>query len=71
MTEVGLSWLTFFEKMLIRTVLCTLCVYSMVTWKASVAMVAAAVAPHGHSDGHGHDHSLAVISLPSHQPYQL
>ena len=24
--------------------------------------------PHGQSDGHGHDHSLAVISRPGHQP---
>ena len=47
--------------------------YSMVTCNASVAMVAVvavmavAVAPHGQSDGHGHDHSLAMISRPGHQ----
>ena len=33
-----------------------------------VAVVAVAVAPDGQSDGHGHDHSLAVISRPGHQP---
>ena len=48
--------------------------YSIVTCKASVVMVAVvavvavAVAPHGQSDGDGHDHSLAVISRPSLQP---
>ena len=35
---------------------------------AVVAVMAVAVAPDGQSDGHGHDHSLAVISRPGHQP---
>ena len=30
--------------------------YSMVTCKVSVAVMAVAVDPHGQSDGHGHDH---------------
>ena len=42
---------------------------AMVAMMAVVAVVAVAVAPHGQSDGHGHDHSLAVISRPGHQPY--
>ena len=42
---------------------------AMVTMVAVVAVVADAIAHDGQSDGHGHDHSLAVISRPGHQPY--
>ena len=43
-------------------------VVAVVAMVAVVAVVAVAVAPDGQSDGHGHDHSLAVISRPGHQP---
>ena len=43
-------------------------VVAVVAVMAVMAVVAVAVAPDGQSDGHGHDHSLAVISRPGHQP---
>ena len=46
----------------------TVAVAAITSDRNGQAAVAVAVAIHGQSDGHGPDHSLAVISRPGHQP---